>query len=92
MKCIPRKKNPKPARILPIPLKVLLFWKEKMIPKINMGMAKTEMFIFKPNPATSQAVAVVPMLAPKIKPIPPARVISPALMNDIVITETSELD
>ena len=55
-------------------------------------MAKMEILIFNPNPATSQAVAVVPILAPKMSPIPPAKLIKPALMNDIVITDTNELD
>lgn len=55
-------------------------------------MASTEIFIFSPNPATSQAVAVVPMLAPNINPKPPARLTRPALINEMVITETKELD
>ena len=35
---------------------------------------------------------VVPRLAPKMIPIPAARVISPALRKDMVITDTRELD
>ncbi len=63
-----------------------------MIPKTNIGIANAEIFIFKPKLATSQAVAVVPILAPKISPKPSDSVINPALINEIVITETSELD
>ena len=47
---------------------------------------------FRPNPATSQAPVVVPILAPKMMPTPASNEISPALRKEIVITETSELD
>jgi hypothetical protein len=50
------------------------------------------MFTFRPRPATIQAPVVEPRLAPKMMPIPPIREISPALRNEIVTTETSELD
>lgn len=40
----------------------------------------------------SNAPVVVPRLAPKMMPIPAARVMSPALRKEIAITETSELD
>ncbi len=57
-----------------------------------MGKAKADIFIFKPKPATNQAVAVVPIFAPNINPIPSDKLINPALINEIVITETKELD
>ena len=57
-----------------------------------MGIARADIFIFNPKPATNQAVAVVPILAPKINPKPPASDIKPALIKDIVITDTRELD
>ena len=57
-----------------------------------MGMAKADILIFKPKAATNQAVAVVPRFAPNINPNPPDRFIKPALINEIVITETKELD
>jgi len=63
-----------------------------MIPKTNIGIANAEILIFNPNAATSQAVAVVPIFAPKTNPNPPDKLIKPALINEIVITETRELD
>jgi len=48
--------------------------------------------ILRPKAAINQAVAVDPILAPKINPIPPDKLIKPALINEIVITETNELE
>ena len=50
------------------------------------------MLTLRPKPATSQAPVVVPMLAPKMIPIPAISGSSPALRNEMVITDTNELD
>ena len=47
---------------------------------------------FPVNPATSHAPVVVPRLAPKMMPMPWASPSNPALRNEMVITDTSELD
>ena len=62
------------------------------MPNTSIGMAKVDICIFNPKPATSQAVAVVPILAQKINPMPPLKLISPALIKEMVITDTKELD
>ena len=50
------------------------------------------MLTLRPNPAISQAPVVVPRLAPKMIPMPAASDSNPALRNEIVMTETRELD
>ena len=50
------------------------------------------MLTLRPRPATSQAPVVVPIFAPKMIPTPPISEMNPALRNEMVITETSELD
>ena len=72
--------------------KCWFFLNRKTIPNTNIGIASAEIFILSPKAATSQAVAVVPILAPKINPIPLDNEINPALIKEIVITETNELD
>lgn len=55
-------------------------------------MVRTDTFICKPNIATYHAVAVVPILDPKMIPMPANRSISPALRNEMVMTLIKELD
>ena len=57
-----------------------------------MGIASEDSFIFKPKPANNQAPVVVPILAPNIIPIPPAKSTKPADKKEIVRTDTNELD
>ena len=89
---MPRKKNPNPAKTFPKPFIEAFFCKEKTTPNTSIGIASSEIWNFNPNTATNQAVAVVPILAPNINPKPPERLIRPALIKEIVITETNELD
>lgn len=63
-----------------------------MMPKTSMGIANADILIFKPRIATNQAVVVVPMLAPKIRPTPWVKPNNPVLIKEMVITEIKELD
>ena len=50
-------------------------------------MAYVEILTFSPKPAINQAPVVVPMLEPKIIPIPAFKPMSSALKNEMVIKE-----
>ena len=63
-----------------------------MIPKVIMGNASRDISSFNPKSATSHTVKVVPILDPKITPIPAFKVISSALIKDITKTEIRELE
>jgi hypothetical protein len=63
-----------------------------MMLNASMGSALAEILTLKPNPATSHAPVFGPRLAPKMIPTPAKSEINPPDRNEIVITETSELD
>ena len=57
-----------------------------------MGMEYADNFTLRPKPVNNHAPVVVPILAPNIIPIPPAKSINPAERKEMVKIESSELD
>ena len=78
---IPRKRNPKPMMVRPQKERARRFWSQSSMPRKRAGI--TSHWMLK---ATSCAVMVVPMLAPKMMPMDCTRVRSPAFTKPMTIT------
>ena len=88
----PMKRKEKPKINSPTDLRELFCEKINKMPKANNGKAKAETSTWKPNAEITQAVTVVPILAPMMTLMDWANVSSPALTKLTTITVVADED